>query len=356
MWDAYMAETPGAKTVVKPGFRPTTACLCLRPACFYMTFKKLGYAEKRRNRPQCAACATKHTPAWRTPTPELGLFQRWLSTGEPTGRCVQENGTILEATTPICDACSTEFRDKGKAWARVHAPRFTVKTLLLYLRQGPAPVRFRNHPYAMYLTRRNVLEILDTGKPVHLDVAVEMMRKARAEASLEEVKRHRLVGQAVEVFHYLSEKVPDAIFVCYEGGQAGDDKRKKVQYLMPEKTDPLFVAKLLQSEKRLEREVSGLKEAIASKDKAKKKKIARMREAATSRERAVSKQITKLKKAAASKDKEATQQIAKLATQISKLTQQISKLEETGVGKDRTVPQQVRNGVGREWSASVARI
>lgn len=357
LWDAHMAATPGAKTVVKPGFRPTTECLCLRPSCFYMTFKKLGYAWKRQNPTRCAACATKHTRTWRTPSPELGLFQRWLSSGESTGKCVHESGTILKADTPICDACAAEFHDKGKAWIREHGPKFSVKTLLLYLRQGPAPVRCRSHAFAAFLARRDVLEVLDTGKPVHLDVAVEMMREARAEARLEEVKPQRLVGLALELFSYLSEKVSDAISVNYAGDQLGDDKRTRVQYLMPRVMDPLFVTKLIRSEIRLKGEISKLKEEAASKKSAKKQKISKIREAAASKDKAVSQQISQLKKAAASKDKEATQQLSKLAKQISKLTQQISKLEEAAAAsKDRAVNQPPLNNLGRHWPPSVARV
>ena len=357
LWDAYMTATPGAETVVKQGFRPTTECLCLRPTCFYMTVKKLSSAWKRQNPTRCAACWTKHTPTWRTPPPELGLFQRWLSSGESTGKCVHESGTILKADTPICDACAVEFRDKGKAWIREHGPKFTVKTMLLYLRQGPAPVRCRNHAFAMYLARRDVLEVLDTGKPVHLDVAMEMMRKARVEASLEEVKPQRLAGLTLELFQYLSEKVSDAVSASYAGDQLGDDKRTRVQYLMPRVMDPLFVAKLIRSEIRLEAEISKLKEAAASKQNAKEQKISKIKEAAASKDKAVSQQISQLKKAASSKDKEATQQLSKLAKQISKLTQQVSKLEQAAAAsKNGAVNQPPRNNLGRQWAASVARV
>lgn len=290
LWEAHLAATPGMKTIVKPGFRPTMSCLCIRPACYYMTWRKLDFAERRRNSPRCVACMTKNTAAWRPPGKELALIQRWLSEGEPSGMGVKENGTVLEADSRICDDCDAEFRNTGKKWVSEHAPKISMKTLDLYLRQRPAPHPGQARELVFCLVEREMLEILMKGRPVLLEDAVEMVVKARACAGYAEVQRARLVGQAVEVLECVSDSVTDAFYLCFDGEQVGESKRNNVRYLMPERIDFLYVAKLERAEKRLEREVSKLKEAAANKDEAVRKKldkkVSKLKEAETSKKRA----------------------------------------------------------------------
>ena len=94
--EAHLAATvPWLETIVKPGFIPTSSCLCSRSSCFYSTVRRLGDAAERRElAPKCVACGTKNISQWRTPCSEIGLFQRWLSVGEPKGKCVRDSGTI----------------------------------------------------------------------------------------------------------------------------------------------------------------------------------------------------------------------------------------------------------------------
>lgn len=185
LWLAHVAKTPQMATVVKPTFVPTMACLCNRPACFHATWRRLQKAAKRETAVKCVACGTTKSHLWRTPSSELGLFQRWLSSGQSRGNCVQQGGVTLESGSAICNPCGLQFRDKGKEWIQTNGSGYTVSSFLLFLHQTP-PSR-DVYELSVSQTQQAALEVLVNGRPVPLDDGMAMLTKAREAVGLKKV-------------------------------------------------------------------------------------------------------------------------------------------------------------------------
>lgn len=211
------------ETIVKPGFVPTTKCLCTRPGCFYATFRRLEDVDKRKSAERCVACGTTKSALWRTPSSELGLFQRWLSSGESRGSLVKDGGIVLDSGSTLCNACAIQFRDKGKEWVKTKGSGFTTSSFMLYLRQTTPSVK--SHELSVSQAQQAVLEVLNLGEPVPLEDGIGMLVKAREALGMKAIGRQQLVSLTRTFFDHLSDTVSDAYYVAFDGVKVGDDNR-----------------------------------------------------------------------------------------------------------------------------------